>query len=217
MYSFGPYKPTHATAATFAFKRKLLTTCRYNETACLAEEKEFLKNYTIPMVQLDPKQVILVFSHSHNTFDKQELLKQPDNKFRSKSSLTVDDFIKEPKLKQFYLDDIEPLLENYKEGRKEMKPDVIQQTKELREERIKAQQKLVFKLIEIINNNQKHIKKIELPNSYGIIGCRSRGNDGNTKELSTLEIINMLEAHKKEIVRLNAIIDNLKNINSINN
>jgi hypothetical protein len=196
MYSFGPYKPTHATAATFAFKRKLLTKCRYNETACLAEEKEFLKNYTIPMVQLDPKQVILVFSHSHNTFDKKELLKQPDNNFRSKSSLTVDDFIKEPKLKQFYLDDIEPLLENYKEGRKEMKPDVIQQTKELRQERIKAQQKRM--------ENSGTGVKVKLKN--GII-----------KELTTLEIINILDANKKEIIRLNAIIDNLKNIDSIEN
>ena len=39
--------------------------------------------------------------------------------------------------------------------------------------------------------------------------------NGNTKELSTLEIINMLEAHKKEIIRLNAIIDNFKNIENI--
>ena len=40
---------------------------RTQQLAALAEEKEFLKNYTIPMVQLDPMQVILVFSHSHNT------------------------------------------------------------------------------------------------------------------------------------------------------
>jgi hypothetical protein len=138
----------------------------------------------------------LVFSHSHNTFDKQELLKQPDNKYRTKSSLTVDDFIKEPKLKQFYLDDIEPLLEKYKEGRKEMKPDVIQQTKELREERIKAQQKQM--------GDKGTGVKVKLEN-------------GNIKELTSIEIINMLEAHKKEIVRLNAIIDNLKNIDSIDN
>ena len=37
MYSFGPYKSNHATAATFAFKRKLLTKTRYNESAFLAE------------------------------------------------------------------------------------------------------------------------------------------------------------------------------------
>ena len=194
MYSFGPYRSNHATAATFAFKRKLLTKCRYNETACLAEEKEFLKNYTIPMVQLDPKQVILVFSHSHNTFDKQELLNQPENKYRTKSAFLVDDFIKEAKLKHFYLNELEPLLDNYKEGRTDMKPDVIQQTNELREERFKAQQ-----------------KQMEASGS----GVKVKLENGTIKELSTIEIINMLEAQKKEIIHLNAIIDNLNNISNI--
>ena len=129
-----------------------------------------------------------------NTFDKQELLNQPDNKFRSKSSLTVDDFIKEPKLKQFYLNEIEPLLDNYKEGRTEMKPDVIQQTKELREKRIKSQQ-----------NQMEHSGT----------GVKVKLENGTIKELNTIEIINMLDAHKKEIIRLNAIIDNFKNIDTI--
>ena len=72
MVQFGPYGPNHATAGTFAFKRKLLLETSYDPTASLAEEKHFLKNYTIPFVQLDPKKVILVFSHSHNTFDKKK-------------------------------------------------------------------------------------------------------------------------------------------------
>ena len=63
LYQFGPYNKTHATAGTFAFKRKLLDTQRYNENASIAEEREFLRDYTIPFVQLDPKHVILVFSH----------------------------------------------------------------------------------------------------------------------------------------------------------
>ena len=39
--------------------------------------KPFLKNYTIPFVQLDPIKTILCFSHDQNTFDKAKLL---DNK-----------------------------------------------------------------------------------------------------------------------------------------
>ena len=74
MVQFGPYGMDHATAGTFAFKRKLLKETQYNEDACLAEEREFLKNYTVPFVQLDPLKTILVFSHSHNTFDKRTLL-----------------------------------------------------------------------------------------------------------------------------------------------
>ena len=74
MKRFGPYGPNHATAGTFAFKRKLLKHHRYNDEACLAEERAFLKDYTVPFVQLDPMKVILVFSHEHNTFDKRKLL-----------------------------------------------------------------------------------------------------------------------------------------------
>ena len=74
MFQFGPYGPSHATAGTFAFRRELLAITRYNDTACLAEERAFLKDYSIPMVQLDPHKVILVFSHEHNTFDKRKLL-----------------------------------------------------------------------------------------------------------------------------------------------
>ena len=70
MYQFGPYGPNHATAGTFAFKRELLNDHAYEEHAALAEEKAFLKNYTVPFVHLEPKKVILVFSHIHNTFDK---------------------------------------------------------------------------------------------------------------------------------------------------
>ena len=74
LYQFGPYGPNHSTAGTFAFKRELLKETKYEDTAALAEEKAFLKNYTIPFVQLDPLKTILVFSHEHNTFDKRKLL-----------------------------------------------------------------------------------------------------------------------------------------------
>ena len=74
MYKFGPYGPNHSTAATFAFRRELLKQTRYDDNAALAEEKAFLKNYTIPFVQLDSIKSILVFSHVHNSFDKKTLL-----------------------------------------------------------------------------------------------------------------------------------------------
>ena len=64
----------HATAGTFAFKRELLKMTRYDDNAEMAEEKQFLKNYTVPLIQLDPMKAILVFAHQHNTFDKRRLL-----------------------------------------------------------------------------------------------------------------------------------------------
>ena len=141
MYQCGPYGPNHATAGTFAFRKELLNQTQYEDHAALAEEKAFLKNYTIPFVQLDPLKSILVFSHIHNTFDKRKLLdsgQHPD--FFKESPKTVDQFIRNPReaaIKQFFMTDIDSLLQQYKPGEPNMKPDVIKQMKELDEERAK--------------------------------------------------------------------------------
>ena len=138
MYSFGPYGPNHSTAATFAFKRELLSHTSYEETASLAEEKHFLKNYTIPFVQLESLKTILVFSHIHNSLDKKTLL-EPDkmNKLVKVSPVKVSDFIKEIELVNFYVNDIDILLEQYTQGRPENKPDVMKQLEEMNRNREK--------------------------------------------------------------------------------
>ena len=135
MIQFGPYGPTHATAGTFAFRRELLKEHRYQDTAALAEERDFLNGYTVPFVQLEPKKTILVFSHEHNTFDKKTLLDDPHPQFVRKSDKTVDDFVKEASLKEFYMNKIETLLVDYEPGRPKMKPDVLKQIVELKKER----------------------------------------------------------------------------------
>jgi hypothetical protein len=143
MYQSGPYGPNHATAGTFAFKAELLKQTQYENHAALAEEKAFLKNYTIPFVQLDPMKTILVFSHEHNTFDKRELLKNPHPDIFKESPKTVDMFIKykdEEHIKKFFLKDIDKLLANYEPGLPKMKPDVLKQIKEIDEERSKMMQ-----------------------------------------------------------------------------
>ena len=134
LYQFGPYKNTHATAATFAFKRKLLDITSYDDNACLAEETHFLKNYTIPFVQLDICKTMLVFSHIHNSFDKKELLENAST-YIKKSPKNIDDFIIDPILKKFYLEDIDVLLEAYDAGHPKYKPDVILQHKNISERR----------------------------------------------------------------------------------
>jgi glycosyltransferase involved in cell wall biosynthesis len=134
MVQFGPYGPNHATAATFAFWKELLTDLNlaYDETACLAEERAFLRGYTVPMAQLDPMKVILVFSHEHNTFDKRTLLVnlgKPNSGMRV-SAKAVADFVKEPDLLRFYMHDVDAALCAYDPGHPSMKPDVIQQIRE---------------------------------------------------------------------------------------
>ena len=144
MFQCGPYGPNHATAGTFAFRSSLLDQTRYDDNAALAEERAFLKDYTIPFVQLDPLKTILVFSHTHNTFDKKRLLENPHPDYFKVSPKTVDMFIKnenEQKIKQFFMKDVEPLLVKYAAGHPDMKPEVLAQTKQIEEERRKMNEK----------------------------------------------------------------------------
>jgi glycosyltransferase involved in cell wall biosynthesis len=135
MLQFGPYGLTHSTAATFAFRKELLTQTKFDEDSSVAEEKKFLKDYTIPFAQLDPKKSILVFSHNHNSFDKKELLNQGPNPNIHETNLTPDDLVKEPEVLKFFMEDIDALLEAYEPGRPENKPDVTKQLKQIRESR----------------------------------------------------------------------------------
>lgn len=142
MYQFGPYGPNHSTAATFAFKRELLKKTKFNEEAAVAEEKFFLKDYTIPFVQLDSNKSIIVFSHVHNSFDKKELLNQLPNPFVNESVIKPADLIKEPDILKFFMEDIDSILDAYEPGNLENKPDVTKELniiKERREKMMKEQ------------------------------------------------------------------------------
>ena len=134
MVQFGPYGERHATAGTFAFRKELLNITKYEDDAYLAEERFFLKDYTIPFVQLDPMKTILVFSHIHNTFDKKRLIHN-ENKNMKYSDVTVDDFIRSESIKRFFMQDIDDLLANYEEGEPKMKPDLLKKMRELEQER----------------------------------------------------------------------------------
>jgi glycosyltransferase involved in cell wall biosynthesis len=138
MYQCGPYGPNHATAGTFAFRTELLKITKYDNDAALAEEKSFLKNYTIPFIQLDPLKTILVFSHVHNTFDKKKMLDNQHPQYCKESPKKVSQFIKnnyEEKIKKFFMEDIESLLKKYEPGEPKMKSDVLEQIKKIEKER----------------------------------------------------------------------------------
>ncbi len=140
MIQFGPYGASHATAGTFAFRAELLKTSKYEEHAALAEERAFLKDYTVPFVQLNPMKTILCFSHEHNTFDKRRLLEAGYNEYMKESPKKVEDFIKKPdenKIKKFFMEDIDGLLAKYEPGEPKMKPDVLKQIDEILAERHK--------------------------------------------------------------------------------
>ena len=146
MIQCGPYGEKHATAGTFAFKKKLLDDTKYDDDAALAEERAFLKDYTIPFVQLDPLKSILVFSHEHNTYDKRKMFDNAHPDFFKESPKTVETFIRkdiEHDVKHFFMKDIDGLLKDYEPGLPNMKPDVLKQMKEIelkRDEMIKEMQ-----------------------------------------------------------------------------
>lgn len=140
MYKFGPYGPNHATAATFAFRKELLKQTKFHENSSIAEEKKFLKDYTIPFVQLDPKKTILVFSHTQNSFDKKELLNQGPNPYINETPLVPSDLVKEPNVLKFFMEDIDEKLNSYDPGRTENKKDVTKQLADIKIEREKMMQ-----------------------------------------------------------------------------
>ena len=185
MYQFGPYKDTHSTAGTFAFKKKLLKLTRYDDTAALAEEKHFLKNYTIPFVQLDPLKTILVFSHAHNTFDKRRLLEENFNpQFTKESQKTVEMFIKDDDMRDFYMNRIEDLLKPYEQGRSYMKPDVIKQMVEMEKARKIEMEKM----------------KQQQPT------ITFKDGDGPPQELNMEQVVGILQQQQAQIIHLTNLL-----------
>lgn len=167
MYKLGPYRENHATAATFAFRKQMLNDTTYEDDACMAEEKFFLKNYTVPLVQLDPLKTILVFSHNHNSFDKKLLLNSENtNKFTNKTSVKISDFIKDNDVIDFVTNKIDSELESYSPGEPKNKPDVLIAQANIQLSREKAIKEMVVndfkKLKNDYNSSLQKIQELEM-------------------------------------------------------
>ena len=200
MVQFGPYGKDHATAGTFAFKRQLLKQTRYNEDACLAEEREFLKGYTIPFVQLDPLKTILVFSHSHNTMDKRilldniEIVGHPDSQYAKYSLKTLGDFIKDDKIVKFFTEDLEKRLATYEPGDIKLKPDVLKQIGEIEEKK--------KQMIKSIQAQQAH--QAQNPSQLKIV-FQEEGK--SPRELSIPEVVELLDKQQKQLEQFKNLKD----------
>lgn len=101
IYKFGPYNKNHATNGTMAVRSSYAKTHLYDETVTHAEEKSFLESYRNPMIQLDPFKVMLVISHSQNTFDKKKM-REVENQFVRSTAMKIKDFIKASDMRAFY-------------------------------------------------------------------------------------------------------------------
>lgn len=124
-------KPLHrfrSTAASFAFHRNYLQTHRYDETKSLAEEASFLDEFRVPILQLDSKKTILVFSHLNTTVDRDDFAtKKVRLPIYDPTPLKLSDFIRNQQLVHCY----EALLHSdaliqYKEGFRSEKKNVLE-------------------------------------------------------------------------------------------
>lgn len=183
MIQCGPYGPNHATAGTFAFKKQLLEQTKYEDHAAIAEERAFLKDYTIPFVQLDPMKTILVFSHEHNTFDKRKMFEQnQDPRFFKESGKVVNNFIRQKRerpIKKFFMEDIDQLLNQYDFGKPEMKPDVLKQIKEIEGNRAKQIEEM---------------KKKQMDNGPIILQ-----RDGQDVQLTNVQVVEIIKTQQTQI------------------
>ena len=102
IWSAGPYNPNHATNGTMAYWRTYFKTHKYDDTAVKAEERQFMDDWKTPVAQLRPENVMLVINHGINTFDKRRLLHM-GNKAVKKTSLKLKGFIKDKKIRDFYV------------------------------------------------------------------------------------------------------------------
>ena len=135
----------------------------------------------------------LVFSHEHNTFDKKKLLENPHPQFVKESTKTVDDFVKEPELKQFFMKELDSILEKYEPGKPSMKPDVLEQ------------------MIEIEEKRRKHAESMA-QQSGGQIMVHQEGQEPLV--LNSQQIVGIMQQQQQQLQQLKQALENTYNENN---
>ena len=200
VYRCGPYKEYHSTAATFAFKKELLLETSYNDDNALAEERHFLKNYTIPLKQLDSLKSIIVFSHKHNSLNKEKLLDNMEITRTMVTDYNINDLMPNNVLRQFYTQDMNTLLDTYEPGKPEHKPILMEQMKIMEDERNKRMDdhtKILLaqnKLMAIYSNS---VTKSVTTNN-------NNNNNNNSKDIESLK-----QYYEKQLADKSYIINEL--------
>ncbi|AHG19664.2 glycosyl transferase family 2 [Chania multitudinisentens RB-25] len=97
VYLTHPFGKRHALNGTFGYHRNLLKKSRYENGATMGEEAVFLKGFTLPVLQVDPRRSILCISHSNNTFDKDFIMGSS-----IPVDLTLEDFVTDSNLLAHY-------------------------------------------------------------------------------------------------------------------
>jgi len=148
---FGPYSDNHATAATLAIRKKYWKKNKFPNSS-IGEESQFLNGYTTPVLQLNPFNTILAFSHNHSSCDKNELLENLDNNKATITDLTFRDW------NIYRVPEWIGMLQLYTCGQLKDKPDVYI---EILEKKVK---RLHTEVSALQNNNYQLMMKVEQQN-----------------------------------------------------
>ena len=70
---FNPYKTNHCINNSLSYKKEYLNNHKYLNVS-FGEEQHFLKNFTEPLIHLDPFKTVLCIGHSNNTIQKKEYI-----------------------------------------------------------------------------------------------------------------------------------------------
>lgn len=95
------YAENHSSNSCMAWKKEYLKTNSHDPKKDVAEEASFTKNFTEPMIKLEPEHTIIMSSHNKNTFSKKKLFLSLVNGIKC----SVDKIIKKP-IKSFIPVDI---------------------------------------------------------------------------------------------------------------
>jgi hypothetical protein len=103
LYLIGPFinkiNYGHATNGTLIYHKNYLEFNSYDDNSLIAEEKVFLRNYKIPLLQLDYNNVMICISHKTNTVDKNRLKRNNNAKEIYKN---INEFISDDYLLNFF-------------------------------------------------------------------------------------------------------------------
>jgi hypothetical protein len=73
------FRPNHSINSCMAWKKEYLEKNSHDDTKEFAEEPSFTKNFTEPMIALDPFSTVILSSHNFNTFSKKKFFIQKKN------------------------------------------------------------------------------------------------------------------------------------------
>lgn len=101
IWQAGPYGNKHATFGTMGYRKSYVKSHICDTSVVHAEEMDFMKGYSEPVLQLNPRKVMLVLCHGSNTVDKGKL-RSVENPAFKKTSFKLRDFISSAKHRDFY-------------------------------------------------------------------------------------------------------------------